>query len=628
MDAFLIDCGKQAPEHKYKKTIAHALKNDIINTTEHTYMMKYYDKPSLVNSSCYFKLEKLLNIDDDCNDRINYIRNHDGVIKNVTSNKSFNYTKEQIKAIKKIIKFIIDDSLSMFGFYGYAGSGKTTTIIELATSLLKHKYINSIVFTAPTNKALTVLKNKFSSNVRVLYELYYDSDDNIIYDDMIEALYKKNVCIEFMTIHKLLKYEIDMDNDGDVLFVRSGGKSFMNNFEIVVIDECSMIPMKIIEQIINESTSSTNSKIIFCGDPAQLPPVSELESVIFCTYLDNLTIEQYVKHLELPINNNDCIPYGNKYKAFIDTIQAIPKITMKQVMRSILPSVTDVCYQLRLWATGETETPDLYQYRNSKEVQFYQYDSKYSKTKSEWFDKCLESNKKNHNTIILTWTNKQADEYNQTIRHHVLNTNKPEKFMNGDILIMSDFYNTDSKIYTSEQIEVVAVEQKQLDLPHFTKFKQVTKANQMYATKYNTMIEKIHDTVNMSYTCWALTVKKIDMNDKFDIYVIHEKNQKQLICDREYISLCIKKLHQKIKSDTLIKSLWKEWRKRFIDSFANVTYGYAITCHKAQGSNYYNVFVDVDDIGKNIQAHETKKCLYTAASRTINELHMLLSSIE
>ena len=83
------------------------------------------------------------------------------------------------------------------------------------------------------------------------------------------------------------------------------------------------------------------------------------------------------------------------------------------------------------------------------------------------------------------------------------------------------------------------------------------------------------------------------------------------------------KLKEDIEKD-LIKSLWHEFKKNILDQFANINYGYAITCHKAQGSNFYNVFVDSTDILGNNNMNDARKCLYTATSRTSNELHILL----
>jgi ATP-dependent exoDNAse (exonuclease V) alpha subunit len=61
-----------------------------------------------------------------------------------------------------------------------------------------------------------------------------------------------------------------------------------------------------------------------------------------------------------------------------------------------------------------------------------------------------------------------------------------------------------------------------------------------------------------------------------------------------------------------------------MNPFASVSYGYAITCHKAQGSNYKNVFVDFSDIVKNRNEEEMKRCTYTAVSRTIDNLYILI----
>jgi ATP-dependent exoDNAse (exonuclease V) alpha subunit len=71
------------------------------------------------------------------------------------------------------------------------------------------------------------------------------------------------------------------------------------------------------------------------------------------------------------------------------------------------------------------------------------------------------------------------------------------------------------------------------------------------------------------------------------------------------------------------KPIWKHLHETLIEPFANVSYGYAITCHKAQGSNYYNVFVDASDLMKNNKESEMRRCLYTAFTRTENELHVL-----
>jgi len=83
--------------------------------------------------------------------------------------------------------------------------------------------------------------------------------------------------------------------------------------------------------------------------------------------------------------------------------------------------------------------------------------------------------------------------------------------------------------------------------------------------------------------------------------------------------------YQLMSIDTnIIKPLYNEFHSKFINRFASVSYGYAITCHKAQGSNYKNVFVDFTDIAKNNNFEEMKRCMYTAVSRTIDNLFILI----
>ena len=75
------------------------------------------------------------------------------------------FTTEQKNGIKKIIEFIISNTETTFGFYGYAGTGKTTVLTELASYMIINGYIKTIAMTAPTNKAVGVIKSKFRRNI-------------------------------------------------------------------------------------------------------------------------------------------------------------------------------------------------------------------------------------------------------------------------------------------------------------------------------------------------------------------------------------------------------------------------------------------------------------------------------
>ena len=74
----------------------------------------------------------------------------------------------------------------------------------------------------------------------------------------------------------------------------------------------------------------------------------------------------------------------------------------------------------------------------------------------------------------------------------------------------------------------------------------------------------------------------------------------------------------------IIRPLWKEYNTIFVSPFANVICSHSTTSHKAQGSSYYDVFIDLDDILKNGNINEMKRCIYTAITRAVNELHILI----
>jgi nucleoside-triphosphatase THEP1 len=68
-------------------------------------------------------------------------------------------------------------------------------------------------------------------------------------------------------------------------------------------------------------------------------------------------------------------------------------------------------------------------------------------------------------------------------------------------------------------------------------------------------------------------------------------------------------------------SKWKKYFS-FIDSFANVKYGYGITAHTSQGSTYDNAFVFYSDIMANRKEEERKRIIYTSMTRPKNMLFM------
>jgi len=598
----------------------------------------------------------------------NVLRINKNIRYNMTRIDTIDLTSEQKKAMQTMYEFVIDHKQKTFGLYGYAGSGKTTTVVEFVSYMIANKYLNSIAFAAPTNKAVNVIKAKFKVHLKKIVETLFAKkiDETFNFDDELDFLEQKGICIKFITIHKLLMFQTDYSVTGEMIFVRDDKTgSLISQFELCVIDECSMISMDMIDNIFEEIRNMTKQssvkskgykhipKLVFSGDPAQLPPVNEDDSSIFCKNSKDLLFKDYMEVMSYKVNNtvaSDSVSImKHRYNILLNDLGKMKTILLKNVVRSRLDVVTQVCHEIRKWIKSD-ELPDLQQFSNTKGVEFFNNDQEINKIQSAWFKKFLNSVKSGNTSIIVTWTNKQTDIYNDTIRRHIFRGKKIQKFEEHDVLMLSEFYGLDlgeefvkQKLYTSEQIKVVSTKLSEIPIRPFDvvinsgikRMKQGIKVEGMIKTLINGLNEVYcKDT---KFMCWILKVHKFgeESGHHMTLIVVDDTDIERYEKFKSESSMAIKNFSKHMLNQYrtspkqiekfIIKPLWKQWNKIFVEPFANVNYGYSITCHKAQGSSFYDVYVDLDDILLNSQRPvEAKKCAYTAATRTSNELNVLV----
>jgi hypothetical protein len=88
------------------------------------------------------------------------------------------------------------------------------------------------------------------------------------------------------------------------------------------------------------------------------------------------------------------------------------------------------------------------------------------------------------------------------------------------------------------------------------------------------------------------------------------------------------KLHKKylkaLKETAIVEKDKEMWRKYYaaLEKYADVSYGYAMTVHKSQGSTYSEVFVHEIDIELNPRIVERNQCRYVAYSRASKAVHV------
>jgi ATP-dependent exoDNAse (exonuclease V) alpha subunit len=154
-------------------------------------------------------------------------------------------TNQQKEGYEKIRNWLNSDD-SFFLLEGFAGTGKSYLIDEIIKSLKGHK----VCYAAPTHKAVAVSKTN----------------------------------VDKLTLHKLLGLSLNTDkHDFDPLnpHFDKQKSAMIHKYKYVIIDECSMISESMFKSIVKFATDLFSVKIIFVGDPKQLPPINETLSPCF-----------------------------------------------------------------------------------------------------------------------------------------------------------------------------------------------------------------------------------------------------------------------------------------------------------------------------------------------------------
>ncbi len=502
--------------------------------------------------------------------------------------KKFN--DEHIEAIKKIVEFInkpLKKDLSIndyvFCLFGVAGSGKTTLIMEIV-DYLQNQIKFSIFCCAPTHQAVNILKSK-----------------------------SNNLNITFKTIHSFLNISNDISlNDGDIIFEipKELKKIFsINGNYFIIIDECSMIKKDLVEYLFksikkemldsyieDKNILKKKIKILFLGDLAQLPPVNE----------------QVNKLLEEKTNSH----------------------YLTKIVRTSNINIHKLSNFIRQWINTDSNklsVKEIYQFKGNG-VCFYNNDNNTVLTK--WFKKLSRIISEKKNTfILLGWTNKICEYYNSIIRNYIFKDMTLKKIMKNEYIIFKDNYvcviDEPTIFNTSEQVIVLDIEESKFNNKDIYLKYSLLFSNNIILKKFLSEIE------SCEFDVLQLKVEKIFQNDEMNntgiILIIHDNSKKKIEIYKDKIKKKIQNLISKHYYNVydednikIIKSLWSLMYELSILPFANITYGYCMTVHKSQASTFGYVFVDLTNIFLNLNNNEAKRCLYTAITRTSDEINIII----
>lgn len=198
-------------------------------------------------------------------------------------------TPAQSSAVDAISDWLASDSDDPFVLAGYAGTGKTTLLQE---------FINAqdepVTCCCYTGKAASVLARRLTnSRVTTIHKALYKPsppsmrelehlEDALAKDPNNEDLREAVAAEKRELMGKDVKFSVKQDHQ-------------ISPGDLIVVDEASMVTRRIFEDL-----GRTGAKILYVGDPGQLPPVKD--AGFFCTHPPDVMLEEVLRQaLDSPI---------------------------------------------------------------------------------------------------------------------------------------------------------------------------------------------------------------------------------------------------------------------------------------------------------------------------------------
>lgn len=194
---------------------------------------------------------------------------------------SLTVSPDQRSAIQGICATLLNPSLGSHAIAiltGSAGTGKTTTVIEIIEEARMRLPTSDVYLTATTNRAADVLGNITNAHVT--------------------------------TAHKLFGLRPSVTAYGKEILKRTGTMTIPDN-SLVIIDEASMLGNQFLRAIVDEVRARA-LKVLFVGDPYQLPPPADK-----CSLFDGTLPTFTLTKVHRQALNNPILNVATQYRDYI-----------------------------------------------------------------------------------------------------------------------------------------------------------------------------------------------------------------------------------------------------------------------------------------------------------------------
>lgn len=445
-----------------------------------------------------------------------------------------------------------------------------TEFIERVANVINsdEKQTGMLLLKAPAGTGKTFcciqLKKRFGKNISILAPT-----------NKACTIFPPRTC---STIHKFLGSEMSYTDNGSIGFdfpvdvvTRMAEKL---TIKVLIVDECSMITEKMFSMF---DIVAKHVYIVFTGDCKQIPPINESQSIIFHSNIDEISFDTSMR-----TRDSIVAKYNKQFRDKIDGV------AMDDV-------VVDACL-----------------HENA----------------------CIDFKNK-IDTVILAWTNNCVDEWNNLVRTTLFYKEDEE---------MEDYYQGEKLVFSGCR-------------------KVMRNSTNGYSIYVNRILENFpvstdKDTSHIYHSNDTLTICEID---DVEVYIPYEKchhspEDKVIKCtdcgiksghrtngyslefyeiideNGVYWHICkngteLTKILKHMKDNVLMVPFNRR-KKEWVNYYAlqntlcpDLNYSYASTVHKSQGSQWDNVYVDIENIRR--CRSDGDRLAYTACSRAVKNVFFL-----
>ena len=479
--------------------------------------------------------------------------------------KKYNLTNSQQELITKLSNFLFSSNSNTFLLKGYAGTGKT--FITKGLTEYFREIGRNYILSAPTGKASKVIQEKTKSKAFTIHKTIYSDKD-----------LKEYKSSEFDRTYKFYFELAVNENSVDTVYIIDEASMVSNVYnEMEFIRFGSGFLLQDLMNYINLDENNHNKKVIFIGDNAQLPPVSmNFSPALNSKYL----IEEFRLKLE-EFELTDVVRQKQD-SGILKNASSVRKSLQSKIFNQLDMDIT---------------------YQDIEEIEHSNFINKYLEASNH---------KINKDTMVIAYTNASVKEYNQAIRKCFFNSIDTIN-INDKIILLSN--NSNYGIFLSNgdfgQIKNIlsGTEYKQIILKQ--KNEESNIVEQIKVDLYFRDVEilfKDEDDKLVSIQCKIIEnllfseQPSLSSDENKAIYL-------DFVMRNKHLKPNTKEFKDEIKNDPYFNAL-------------KIKFGYAITCHKAQGSEWKNIFLNC----KSQQSYLSEgyfRWFYTALTRTRNKLYTL-----